>query len=36
MQIDLRVAFINGQTADVDAVFANFNAVWSSMTAPYM
>jgi hypothetical protein len=26
MQIDLRVSFINGQTADVDAVFADFIA----------
>ena len=26
MQIDLRVSFINGQSADVDAVFADFIA----------
>ena len=26
MQIDLRVSFINGQSTDVDAVFADFIA----------
>ena len=38
MQIDLRVSFINGQSTDVDAVFADFVAferTWSRSVARF-